>query len=347
MSSIMKLPYELVFSVLRSLGNIRFLPSSILTCRHFYISFKEHPSIMYDLIQHQIGPQLLPYAVAILEASRIPSPPTDTSIQALLDALFNEPAKLLASLHLMPLSTLLKIGYTHDVIENLSADFSLDAWNLLSQDNPKIATNLVLSPAEYFRFQRAFYRIELFLRLFGSKQGKSSEISPQNGYNKLLSQHSPWENEQLGCVHDYLEKRISKATYDIVAHDIEFGELEMDYLTLGGDNHWKQRWISRGVEFIYQVMKENSYHNQHALLKSTFSADGVSLCDALSTLADDGDGRFLNECTEDEIEALSPRRGEADADEGPYQAWSSTHQYLPRGAWVMYDMMPGVVSVHM
>lgn len=210
MSVITKLPYELVASVLRKFDNVRFLPPSILTCRHFYSSFKEHPDVKYEVLRRQVTSDLLPYAVAVMEASRLPHPLTGASIQGILDALYNEPAKLVTQLRTVPLPVLLKMGQTHDVIQSLAADFATDAWTLLSQTDPGVSGNLVLSPKESFRFRRAFYRVELFFNLYRSRGVGLSDSFSDSDYRRFLSKHPPWENEQLGCVHDYLEKKFSE-----------------------------------------------------------------------------------------------------------------------------------------
>ncbi|KJR81949.1 uncharacterized protein SPSK_10526 [Sporothrix schenckii 1099-18] len=86
---ITQLPCEIINTVLRHLGSLQDLASALLTCRLFHTSFQENPHIAIDILQQQIAPALLPYAVAVMEASRIdtrmPQP-----VQALLDKLQDE-----------------------------------------------------------------------------------------------------------------------------------------------------------------------------------------------------------------------------------------------------------------
>ncbi|KAI1632894.1 hypothetical protein F4809DRAFT_56899 [Biscogniauxia mediterranea] len=338
MAPILRLPLELVASILCELDDIRFLPAAILTCRHFYLSFREHANIKNEVLQNQVGHQLLPYAVATLEAHRMPYPR-----QSLLSILHHEPepAAMAASLRLMPLPSLLEIGQMHDIVQNLATDFSTDAWNLLDEGDQTCRGELALSPAETLRLQRAFYIVELCLAFFKSEDrltGNPQEIR----LTRYLSKHSPWENEQLGCIHDYLEKRISQASVDVLSHDIEFGELSIDYLTLGNDNYFKQLWISQGLGFIHELITESSYENKRSLLKSAFGEGGVSLCNALCMLPDGTDPRLLDEYTEEEINASFPRVWGKFDDEGPRIAWHYTHEGLPQGAWVMFDDNAGL-----
>lgn len=62
----------------------------------------------------------------------------------------------------------------------------------------------VLSSLEYYRFCRAFYRVELFYKLF-----RDSEDNPRE-YFPSFARLPPWENEQICCVHDYLERRFAE-----------------------------------------------------------------------------------------------------------------------------------------
>ncbi|KAK7431618.1 hypothetical protein QQZ08_001836 [Neonectria magnoliae] len=56
----------------------------------------------------------------------------------------------------------------------------------------------------------------------------------------FLSTHLSWEDEQVGYAHDFLEKKFSKATFDVLSQDIFFGHSNLDYLSLGTDNQRKK-----------------------------------------------------------------------------------------------------------
>ena len=198
------LPCELIASFLRSLDSIDSLLPSLLTCRPFYMAFKQHPDIIPGIIKQQIPPALLPYSVTVLEASRLPHPLTEASIQELVGAVYDEPAKLVARVQTMAIPDLKEMGRTHDVIQTLVTDFATDAWAFLSPGN----SDIVLLPTESYCFFRAFYRLELFFSLFrGWNQLNGSGAG--NIENKLLlSKYKYVEKEQLMCAHDFLEKRL-------------------------------------------------------------------------------------------------------------------------------------------
>ncbi|TGJ78685.1 hypothetical protein E0Z10_g10076 [Xylaria hypoxylon] len=153
----------------------------------------------------------------------------------------------------------------------------------------------------------------------------------------FMSRHPPWVNEQLGCVHDYLENRFSKATRDVLYHDIEFGELSIDYISNGPLNFWKQLWISQGIKFISRVENAKSHDDQQALLKFAFGIGNVPLHDALTKSYDAHiyDDHRLEDYNDEEKRALNPRQDEEDMDEGPFTIWQSCHNRLPRPDWVL------------
>lgn len=329
MPHITDLPIEVMASVLRKLGNIRFLPTALVTCRHFYNSAIEHPGIAQDIIRGQITPALLPYSVALLESSRLPKPLTSSSINEMLDTLYNEPVQLEARLKKMPQRDLVRLGHLHDVINGFTTDFTRHAWSLLSQ------SDLVLSSTEHFRVCRAFYRYELLCNLFRS----TSETSEEGFERRLfLGRHAPWENEQIGCVHDFLEQRLTKATFLVLSQDIDFGEVSIDYITCGGENYWKQQWLSQGLLYLHRLISESSDDSKKVLLNSALASPGAKLHDALNAeYADDVDSdTALGDYSSDELAVLNQHPDENDMDPGPYEAWYAAHVHLPAGAWVMF-----------
>lgn len=164
----------------------------------------EYPGVAQDIIREQITPALLPYSVAWLESSRLPKPPTSNSIDELLDTLYNEPVQLEARVKKLSQRDLVHLGHLHDVIGSLATNFMRQAWVFLVPRLP------VLSSTEHYRACRAFYRFELLCSLFRSTSDASEE-----GFERrlFLSRHAPWENEQIGCIHDFLEQKLSRGKH--------------------------------------------------------------------------------------------------------------------------------------
>ena len=202
MPSITELPCEIVGMILRNLDHLRFLTPALLACRHFSTSFKESHGVEASILRHRITPALLPHAVALMEASRLYRPLDDAgSLVGLLDELHRFPARLAARVSTLPPPVLRGMGRVHDAIHALATGFATSAWQRIS---PSATASVVLSPTEYFRFCRAFYRVELFYTLF-------RDSGFEDSLNFLFFwRYHPWENEQLASAYEYLEDRFAQ-----------------------------------------------------------------------------------------------------------------------------------------
>lgn len=212
MPGITKLPCEIINAVLRHVGSLQNLSSALLSCRHVHTSFFENPHVAVDILQRQIDPALLPYAVAVMEASRL-DPRTAPAIQALLHKLNGElhtesqesPTRTLVSqLATLPFPLLSQMSHTHDGIHSLVTTFSSSAGTHLS---PQQGDSVSLSPKEYVRFCRAFYRMKSYFRLF---RRPNTTVDEDRGGPSFLRTLPAWENEQIGCAQDFLELQFSK-----------------------------------------------------------------------------------------------------------------------------------------
>lgn len=86
-------------------------------------------------------------------------------------------------------------------------------------------------------------------------------------------------------------------------------------------------------------MRESSDDTKKAMLKSALASPGTKLHDALNAeYSDDANNNTaLEEYSDEELEALTPRSDKHDTDPGPYEAWYAAHAHLPPGAWVMFS----------
>jgi hypothetical protein len=74
-----------------------------------------------------------------------------------------------------------------------------------------------------------------------------------------------------------------------------------------------------------------------------FQKDGASLSDAFQWLVDNGGvQKTLDEYTEQEIHALTPRIDPQDTDRGPFEAWRLVHGDVPRDCWIAYNPNSGL-----
>ena len=46
----------------------------------------------------------------------------------------------------------------------------------------------------------------------------------------FFDKFAPFENEQLGCIQDYLTEIVSESFNDVARHEIEWAELDFQYI---------------------------------------------------------------------------------------------------------------------
>ncbi|KAI1128589.1 hypothetical protein F5Y10DRAFT_264932 [Nemania abortiva] len=342
MPAITDLPCEIIASILRSLDNLRYLTPALLTCRHFYTSFRQYHDIEAAILRQHVTPALVPYAIAVIEASHLPDVQVEDSVRDLLDTLRDHRSRFAARLPTMPARQVRRMARTHDVIHSLATDFATIAWASLarklgSESLSASSGNSPLSPSEYFRLCRAFYRLELYYRLF-SRYTPVFVIEGMELY--FFSQFSPWEMEQLVSVHDFLDEKLSNASYDVVAHDIEFGEVRTDYLAPARESYWKQIWLSQGVDFIHQLTTVDSYEAKRTLLNSALGRSATNLPERLEAMLETYSKDVLDAaeaCSKDQLQSLLSSCDNDDTNNGPFEAWYTCHEGVPAGAWAMTD----------
>ena len=203
MPSITDLPCELIAIILSQLDSVSDLLSATLTCRHFYQSLQEAPSLLGTVLRPQIAHELLPYALVVHILSSQADSLTEEERRAVLGILYDEPAPLSDLLRDLSLSQALQIGSMHDIIHRLAAEFSQRAWALLSSGV------LAMSRPEHVRFRLAFYRYELLCLLMQALPRNDEYISgvtPQGPKKDFLARHAPWEYEQIVCAYEFLEE---------------------------------------------------------------------------------------------------------------------------------------------
>ena len=199
-----------------NLGLHWFRAPAVLDGRHLSMSSKKKQGVA-SMVRPQITPPLLPYTIALMEASRLHRPLVGGSVLALLDTLYSRPHCLAARVRELSAGQAQQINHTYDTIDTMVTDFAAGA---LDRNGGVISTSVSLSPAEHFRFCRAFYRVELFYTLFRSGVFDDDHINRwflsrhptwENNMNRwFFSRHPPWENEQLACVYSYLATRLDQ-----------------------------------------------------------------------------------------------------------------------------------------
>ena len=357
------LPPELKYTIFINLPDVASAKSLALVSSSFYYTFLDAQSlILRHILQNEITPDLLQGAFAAYKASKIPWW-TKQTVLDFLDEYFG--GFLLHTNHKWNLSEALYMSKIHTCADFFATEFASYAL----YKNPTLrGSNAAPSSTEMIRTKRILYRFELFCNLFR----KPSHDRMRRGERNCLIQpipfedeelrdiffdkFSPWENEQLGCIHDYLIEEITPPFTDVAKHDIDWGgDLSIPWTNMfdGSDLFYKEGYLLKGLEFVFQLSTASTYDDRHRLLLSNQGFKGSRLSDALrAPRMLQLQGLMLKKYDEEEEVTIIKQSLDNDKDSGPAEAWrwahaTSTkkrfyflkkHRPLRLGGYVMWDL---------
>ncbi|KAK2757965.1 hypothetical protein FQN54_004371 [Arachnomyces sp. PD_36] len=194
-----------------------------------------------------------------------------------------------------------------------------------------------LTRNERSRIEVAFFRFELYCNLFRQRGvytsgGRETHERIEEGHWKLFFDFfSPWENEQLACVHDYLADKVVVPFDDVSDHDIYWGEesISCHEDTCLDAELYIQSLLSKGLAVLHRLVAASTYEERHKLLGIIPSSDWDFLSSGMI-----GDPRELSYGQyrpysmfgQDEREALQSKTSTQDPDRGPCHAWFWAHE---------------------
>ncbi|KAF4464336.1 hypothetical protein FALBO_8837 [Fusarium albosuccineum] len=283
MASISSLPLHLVADILGLLDNIQQLPPVLLSHRIFYSALLDTPSLPLDILRTQIPENLLPLAVAAYTSQKSIRDLNGIDAETFLTKCYDQPLQDVGGhqLHLT-LAQALQVGRIDDALSELRDEFTLCSLRRLygvNHDDP-ISDDQALSAGEAYRISRALYRFQIYRNLFLDKEEDlfpsydqdedEDDSSPDKDQKKLFfDRHSPWVNEQLACVYDYLETRLTgvmltilsatPAYRQVVVNGFQWGENLTDWLTEKTQLFEEQRCLSLGLPRLSQLLKASTY----------------------------------------------------------------------------------------
>ncbi|KAF4502269.1 hypothetical protein FAGAP_1509 [Fusarium agapanthi] len=353
MASILSLPLHLIADILRLLDNIQELPPILLSHRIFYSALLDTPSLPVDIIGSQIPDNLLPLAFTAFKSQKSVRETSSISVEEFLTHCYNNSMRNVdgSQLHLT-VGEAVEVVRVNDVLSGLRDEFALCSLRKLhgvNQDEP-IESDQGLSPGECYRISRAFYRFQIHRNLFLDKEqeidlfpsyddDENEDSSSDNELKKLFfDRHSPWVNEQLACVYDFLETRLTgvmltilsatPAYRQVVVNGLQWGDNLTEWLAEKTQSLEEQRCMSLGIARLSQLLKASTYEEWQASL-----GEAISPCQ--SRLEEDLEqfnrGRQPNGENEvwraEDIDRLAREVDADDAftDDQPRQTWMEVH----------------------
>ncbi|KAH7163516.1 hypothetical protein B0J13DRAFT_518748 [Dactylonectria estremocensis] len=256
MAPITSLPLHLLADILRMVGSVQHLPAILRSHRIFYTAFLDTPCLPADLLRLQLPDHLLPLALAAY-----------TSQKSIRDKHGVDPGRFLTECygalfnaiggggHYITLDQALHISRLDDALTKLRSEFcesTLQKLYGLDRDDPISAVRQGLSDEELYRISRALYRFQIYGNLFLDQEDAEKTGEAQKAL--FFGRHSPWVNEQLACIYDYLETRLTgvmltilsttPACQEVVVNGFQWGGNLTEWLTERSQLFEEQRCVS-------------------------------------------------------------------------------------------------------
>ncbi|ROW13753.1 hypothetical protein VPNG_03497 [Cytospora leucostoma] len=280
-SYFLQMPLHLITLVLVELDCIQSLGSAILSHSSVYAAFKEYPkTVIYRILLKQIPRELRSYAIIAHNTSwgghRSPHELRRYIRHALrcTRGLSTDEADLclwrsLERLHFSP-AVASSLSKTHMLVEHFTQRYLADTLPIAARDLfrgwEKSPTNARRpSDDEVYRVRRALYRFQIYCNLVCIEH---KDKQYRNLVRPFFIRWSPWVNEQLACIHDYLEGVLSQAFDEVAAHDILWGASSVDWVSRGRNNTYKQAYLLYGLPFLYKIDHAKDYDERLGLLDS-------------------------------------------------------------------------------
>lgn len=223
-SRLLMAPMEVHQHILAFVPDIPSLAAAALSCRQLYAAFKNRESaLVRSVLTNCIGATNLPEALITHRCS--PPYPSSNDVE-LQPRPIHERMDRQCSYILTFLEDLDRAGFGKTVISMTEAfildDFHVHTVSPLAERFIAICTERYewqeplwesiqerpVSKAEWERIERVLYRFELFRKLFGRFNKSEAELRPL--VKSFFQKFAPWENAQLGCIHDFLAREVGQ-----------------------------------------------------------------------------------------------------------------------------------------
>ncbi|KAH6987643.1 hypothetical protein BKA56DRAFT_728488 [Ilyonectria sp. MPI-CAGE-AT-0026] len=336
-SPLQRLPLHLVAGILVHLGSFQHLGCAILSHRVFLLAFKDNVrSITSGIITAQIPPEILPFAIALLESTCIDPRNHDAAETLLmnLNTSIINPSNAVPHLLRASVSQIVFMSKSYEAVESLRHGLVEELIPVLNE-KMGLSHSRQISQQERFRLDRAFFRFQLMCSLFSRGKGA---IHPTERHTELFfHSFSPWVNEQLICVYAYLERKVCDAFDDVAGHDVDFGEMPVYWQEDPEDSPHIQEFLCQGLPYLSTICSTKNYDVRASLITlERFCAMNWDKhpTNVLFNAA------LLAEMEEDDLEVddaplledyelaelARPLDGEQDSiDSGPCSIWFNTH----------------------
>ncbi|KAM3537755.1 hypothetical protein ARSEF1564_009329 [Beauveria bassiana] len=281
-------PLHVLGLVLRSLDSLRSLGSAVLAHPCLHAAFAEDPArITRDILDAQMSPSTARLAYAAHAARRVDRTSTTAVRRFAEDWLVPLDDRAVAAaagsetgpLGVWPwglsLADVVSMSRAHGVVEDLTERLVNTALPVCEEDGYLLVgdgygAGVALrergraTKAETARIHRMLYGYEIYCGLlFRDEHDCKADLSWRTEVNFQLSaalynENVVKANNQLACIHDFLENVVLSAFKQVAMYDVTWGAHEVDYLSTGSANEHVQAHLSLGLDYIYKLAQANT-----------------------------------------------------------------------------------------
>lgn len=233
----LQLPLHLVGQILTQLDDLQTLDSAILSHPLLYASYKDlgATTVLLSIVRNQIPQDVMPYAIMAYKAQTVDLRHAYTlatraffrrSQRDFLDKYVQYSLPREKDAYTVP-SFAAALIKTHSAVQYFCNRFIQDVLPLAPQciapDSARLSPTAP-SSTEVYRIQKALYRFQVYCNLRVRQESELEDGTDVGAVHMrerdslfhiqhLFSESSPWVNEQLACIHDYLERVLSRCMY--------------------------------------------------------------------------------------------------------------------------------------
>lgn len=204
------LPIEVLSLILQEVDCPRDLLSLVGLSGPCYRAYESAPNlILSSVLRNAIAPTVLHHALAILNVPATSGPDPQTEVlEGFIDRYFQAGSSFEFPADAAAMTVLRRL---HSRISYFVDDYSSRAMQALAtKPDGQQGAGWVLSSSERARFQRAFFRYELYSLVFPVDHSvlRHSLFPADLQFARFLAHMEPWEVEEMSCVHHYFTSRI-------------------------------------------------------------------------------------------------------------------------------------------
>ncbi|KAH0592215.1 hypothetical protein MHUMG1_10071 [Metarhizium humberi] len=335
-ASIERLSVELLQMVLLELPDVSSLRAAALSCPLLYEVFLHaETTITTQVLLKQIDDSVLPEAELVFLSSSLHHGPEPEYQHSLVDFITQNLRQRPTPPSSWSLQKALQLERLHLCVSELTQKFVHTTLTTY----PMTQSECTATRLERCRIERAFYRFEIYCSLFRMLPEIYAELPTHIEQKRLFfACFAPWENEQLGCIHDFLVRAVSPAFNDIAEHDIAWGAFRVEYDDKI-DSPFIQHLLSRGLKKLLSVILAETYLERHRLLYSRGCPPVTDnfLHEGLESANGHNDNVSLESLSPREEALLFKHSFFRDPDSGPRDAWKWAHLEESRSHWVYVE----------